>query len=203
MIVNSGHPDLPEIPKCHQKAFPKALSRRQGLRFVERMLERYIDNERGLIFHCTDDSVRIQSYCGGIITAESGLLGAVSCITQSAFGTFIISILTRPWLILHPENIKRIPLLIKNLFIKLRLIRRNSLHSWVLVVIGVNPSQQGRGIGSMLLKEFENLVKRTPKVRIIILSVKTSNLPALKAYRKNGWLIAEENDDVKLLKKHL
>jgi GNAT superfamily N-acetyltransferase len=63
-----------------------------------------------------------------------------------------------------------------------------------LVVIGVDPKYHGKGVGSLLLQEFERLAK-LDGVQKITLSVKPENLKAIKSYTKNGWLPADKNVD--------
>jgi ribosomal protein S18 acetylase RimI-like enzyme len=73
---------------------------------------------------------------------------------------------------------------------------------WGLVVIGVDPNYQGKGIGSALLQEFERLA-RIDKVNRISLSVKSTNLKAVKSYISNGWLINKTTIDSLNLMKNL
>jgi ribosomal protein S18 acetylase RimI-like enzyme len=65
---------------------------------------------------------------------------------------------------------------------------------WGLVVIGVDPAFQGKGIGSILLQEFEKLAKEDGVTRIN-LSVKKENSKAIKSYERNGWQILSSNLD--------
>ena len=55
-----------------------------------------------------------------------------------------------------------------------------------VVVIGVDPSFQGKGGGSMLLKEFEK-IGRNEGVEVLRLSVDPVNAQAIGAYKKNQW----------------
>ena len=56
-----------------------------------------------------------------------------------------------------------------------------------LIVIGLTKDNQGKGIGSTLLNEFEKRAKNNIDIKKISLSVKPENLNAIKAYSKNGW----------------
>jgi len=63
-----------------------------------------------------------------------------------------------------------------------------------LVVIGVSSDFHGKGIGSVLLKEFE---KKTAGMGIdkMGLAVRRVNEKALKSYQRNGWEISKEHPD--------
>lgn len=57
-----------------------------------------------------------------------------------------------------------------------------------LVVIGVNPDRQGKGYGSILLREFERRAVEDFGIKKLQLSVKINNTQAIKAYERNGWM---------------
>jgi GNAT superfamily N-acetyltransferase len=203
-IIISQLTDLGRLACCHKKAFPGSLSSHLGKRFIKKMLSWYIINDRGILFHVEDNN-KVIGYCGGIIIKRPGLPGAATSITQHSFKTFISAFLVRPWLIFHPENLKRISFIRRNLMYKLGLnkivnnktVNKNPIKfktSWGLVVIGVDPTYQGKGVGSLLLQEFEQLAK-SDGVKKITLSVKPENLKAIKSYTKNGWHSAAEKDD--------
>ncbi len=206
--------DLPEIVSCHKDAFPDSLSTKQGDRFISKMMEWYIVDERGVLFHIKDDKGDIAGYCGGIITRQPGLLGAVSSISQYAFNQFLLAYLRKPWLIVHPENIKKAPYIVRNLRIKLGLRRKVKkidqsgeqelfIPFMGLVVIGVRNSYHGKGFGSKLLREFENLARNQTGIELIKLSVKSSNTKAIKSYLRNGWEIKFDGLKTKGLEKRL
>ena len=167
------------------------------------MLSWYVVSERGILFHLLENK-EIIGYCGGIVIKKSGLPGAATSITQYCFKTFILSFIIRPWLVFHSENIKRFSFIKTNLMYKLGLKQLiiSNIHekiipfetSWGLVVIGVNPKYQGKGAGSVLLKEFEKLAKKDG-VQKISLSVKSINSQAIRAYAKNGWIAGYNDED--------
>ena len=197
--ITTKSKDLVNIVKCHKSAFPNALSSKMGNTFISKMMEWYIESERGVLFHIENKNKEIIGYCGGIITKQKGLHGAVTSISQYSFNTFLISYLKRPWLIFHPENIKKIPYIRRNIIIKLGLNKSDKINKnedfipfMGLVVIGLRKDNQGKGIGGILLNEFEKRAKEIYKVKKISLSVKLQNINAIKAYSKNGWKIGEQ-----------
>jgi ribosomal protein S18 acetylase RimI-like enzyme len=59
-----------------------------------------------------------------------------------------------------------------------------------LIVIGVDPDFQGKGYGSLLLREFE----RQSMIRgyhLMMLTVRTDNHQAIRAYERSGWRVVE------------
>lgn len=191
--------DLKNIVECHKSAFPNALSSKMGNTFISKMMEWYITSDRGILFHIENKNKEIIGYCGGIITKQKGLHGAVTSISQYSFNTFLISYLIRPWLIFHPENIKKITYIQRNIIVKLGLNKPeeiNKIEDFIpfmgLVVIGLRKDNQGKGIGGILLNEFENIAKNNNEIKKISLSVKLQNINAIKAYSKNGWKIGEQ-----------
>ena len=193
--------DLLNIVACHKSAFPDALSSQMGNAFILKMMEWYIKSDRGVLFHLENENNEIIGYCGGIMTKQKGLHGAVTIISQYSFNTFILSFLTRPWLIFHPENIKKIPTIKKNILLKFGLkkptetLNKNEFIPFMgLIVIGLKKENQGKGIGSILLNEFEKRAMNNNDIEKIILSVKPENINAIKAYVKNGWKIGKQSD---------
>ena len=205
--------DLTGIIICHKDAFPDALSSKQGSAFISKMMEWYITSERGVLFHVYDEQGEIAGYCGGIITKKPGLLGAVSSISQFAFNDFLKSYLRKPWLFLHPENLKKFPYIVKNLLIKFgikKIVKQVSTEKveefqafMGLVVIGVKNKYHGKGYGSILLQEFERIAREDRGIKRITLSVKASNSKAIKSYLRNGWCISKQDDQTKQLNKEI
>jgi GNAT superfamily N-acetyltransferase len=205
--------DLPEIVDCHKDAFPGSLSTKQGTPFISKMMEWYISSDRGVLFHVIDDNGEMAGYCGGIVTREPGLLGAISSITQYAFHVILKSYLRKPWLLFHLENLRKSPYIFKNLLIKFGLKKgviqvdsekKQEFQPFMgLVVIGVKNKYHGKGYGSILLQEFERLAKVDGGIRRIQLSVKVSNSKAIKSYLRNGWQVSRHDDKTKQLIKEI
>lgn len=205
--------DLSEIVNCHIDSFPDALSSKQGPAFISKMMEWYITSNRGVLFHVYDDKGAMVGYCGGIVTKKPGLLGAVSSISQYAFNDFLKSYIRKPWLLFHPENLKKAPYIVKNLLIKLGLKgvitqvqekENKEFQAFMgLVVIGVKKKYQGMGYGSVLLQEFERLATEDGGIVRIQLSVKAKNSKAIRSYLRNGWHVSKEDDKTKQLMKQI
>ena len=69
------------------------------------------------------------------------------------------------------------------------LIYRRLLHEYHILNLGVLPSRQKEGIGSIILKDFLNKLKN---ISTVFLEVKKSNFSAINLYRKNGFRICGE-----------
>lgn len=194
--------DLPSIADCHMAAFPKSLSTRLGRSYCSKMLSWYIESERGLLFHLLEGD-EVVGYCGGIINRIPGQHGSTTSMTQHAFRSLIISLLCKPWLIFHKEIRANIPLIVRNISLKLTRGRsvgmspapasnNNFIPTMGLVVIGVSPGRQGKGYGSALLKEFEGRARKEGFTRIS-LSVHKENHRAIEAYKRNGWIVGKDD----------
>jgi len=196
-IVFTRKCDIESIAACHRKAFPNSLSSKLQPSFSIKLLTWYLDNPRGVIFHI-EEKGEILGYCGGIKTNSPELEGSSTSMAQYTFKLMVQSLFFKPWLIFHEENFNRIPLILKNVLLKIGLKQKKKNISikldrfvpfWGLVVIGVIPSHQGKGIGSELLQEFERLAKAN-NIRRIYLSVKKENKKAIKSYEKNDWQVS-------------
>ena len=203
--------DLDAVARCHARAFPRAMATLQGHRFTRKMLEWYVVAERGTLFHIALGGSVI-GYCGGIRTHQPGLPGAFTSISQYAFWAFVRSYLTRPWLLLHPENLTKRKGIIRNLSIRMGLhsptntvdpaVERAFRSKWGLVVIGVDPRYHGAGYGAAMLQEFERLA-REDGAQWLELSVSSWNQKAIASYERNGWSVARRNGDSLVMTKDL
>jgi ribosomal protein S18 acetylase RimI-like enzyme len=203
--------DLPGLAQCQIRAFPESLSSRLGTRFCSKMLEWYIVADRGVLIHAVDEG-RIVGYCSGVVTKQVGQHGAATSIVQYAFSEFVSSFVRRPWLLFHPEMLEKRALILRNLRIKLRPVQpapSKELPSspkaptrWGLVGIGVVPECRGRGLGTLLLNEFERLA-RQDGVDEVRLSVKRENERAVQLYQRTGWQVAVTGSDFHEMSKPL
>lgn len=190
--------DLEKIALCHQLAFPQALSTRLGKKIVRKMLEWYLADPKRFLLWIEKDNQCI-GYVGGMVSDGSQVHGSASGMIQYAFNELFCALVVRPWLWFHPEIVSRYKLILKNIYFRLakynKPYKERKKHllsaSYVgLVVIGVNPIHQGKGLGSLLLKEFENQA-RSRGFSLLRLTVLKENNRAIEAYLKNGWGITE------------
>ncbi|MFN4299831.1 MAG: GNAT family N-acetyltransferase [Thermaurantimonas sp.] len=189
---------LPSLARCHAAAFPHSLSTALGQRYVAKMLSWYLSSDKTFIFHIEDEHGQCAGYCGGIVSDGTLGTGSASGMAQHTFTAAIWAFLTHPWVLFHPEVRAKWPLLWKNILMKLGLRRRVHFSPEQkekmarepqvgLVVIGVDPKYQGKGYGSLLLKEFERKAVEEFGIRNLQLSVLADNHKAIKAYERNGW----------------
>jgi ribosomal protein S18 acetylase RimI-like enzyme len=210
-IITASHKDLPRIAHCHIRAFPASLSSLLGPRYAAKMLEWYLTSDNKFLFHIEMDG-RVVGYCGGFVR-KGEPYGSSSGMTQYAFREGIRALLLRPWLVFHPKVRGNFRFLGRNLWYRVFPPRAqpaagdNSSHSRVstplndqqgsqsplsagLVVIGVDPGYQGKGLGSLLLQEFERRALAMG-CRHMHLTVEKENAPAIRAYERNGWQVVE------------
>ncbi len=206
-FIKTKHFDIDRIAECYVSAFPDTLSSKLGRKFLLKMFEWYVVSDRGFIFHSEQNNI-ITGFCGGIITKKPGLPGAITSISQYAFNTFVFSYLFKPHLIFHPQNLKKINYIIKNILIKLKIIKaekkvsKNNFQPFCgLVVIGVKKSFQGQGLGYKIMKEFERNARNLKGIKYISLTVKKENIKAINTYKKSGWSIDKKlNNSIKFIK---
>jgi len=197
-IKKSKNENIRDIATCHRQAFGDSLSSKLGLKHCMKMMSFYIEDERGILYHASDNG-KIIGYCGGLMNTKPGQPGSATSMIQFSFKSIILSILVRPWLLFQKEIRHNISLIAKNIKLKLfknlvkaRHVPDNVVSEFVpsigLVVIGVLPEQQGKGYGSLLLNEFEHFAQKEG-FKKMVLSVKKDNHKAIRAYERNGWTI--------------
>lgn len=203
VIQDSQAIDLKKIAKCHIAAFPKSLSSRLGLAYCVKMLEWYLTSDNKFLFHIIlEDGVA--GYCGGFMR-KGELHGSSTGMTQHASKVGILALLLRPWLLVHPKITRNYKFIWRNILLLFSRKQsnkpaENSNRGFPieltagLVVIGVDPKYQGKGFGSILLKEFEKKAIAMNCSRLI-LTVESSNKKAILAYQHNGWVSGQEKDD--------
>lgn len=204
-IINCTQQDIDAVSDCHLLAFPDSIAVKLGKGFVCKMLEWYISAPNKFLFMVQVDSKCI-GYCGGYLMDGTDTYGASSGMTQFGFAAAVKAMLLRPWLFLHPDVRARYPFIARNLLRKLsniiipkQPVRKTDMQeigeniplTAGLVVIGVNPVWQGKGVGSVMQQEFEKIAIRMGAKRLQ-LSVRTNNSQAIKSYQKNGYSICRE-----------
>ena len=184
------------MARCHRAAFPNALSSLMGQKYVEKMLEWHVVDDRAFIFFLKENNKCI-GYCGGLIYDGKSPIGSASSMIQHSYNAAVMAMLLRPWLFVHPKFLIKYRLVFRNIWRRAR--KQLGYPQKVgpppasipphtgLIVIGVDPTFQGKGYGGVLLQEFERKSKEMGFDHLM-LTVQTDNHQAIKSYCRNGWL---------------
>ena len=212
MIKYAATDDLHKIAKCHIAAFPKSVTSMLGEKVVASMLKWYLSATNKFLFYVEENNL-VQGYCGGFIMDGSDAYGSGSGMTQFGFNQAAGSFARKPWLLLHPAVRKKYQFILKNIMRKVGLLKeqpmavaspkpKNEPLTAGLVVIGVIPNLQQKGLGTLLQQEFERKAIKMSAKRLS-LSVRKQNEKAIKSYTKNGYLISDENETSFIMTKDL
>lgn len=212
MIQYACSKDLNKISKCHIAAFPKSISSELGEKVVASMLQWYLSSPNKFLFYIEEEGIVI-GYCGGVLNDGSDSYGSSSGMTQFGFKDAALSFMRKPWLLFHPEVRSKYPFIITNILRKIGLrkdsprkkIISNSEQKFItagLVVIGVRPHFQGKGLGSLLLQEFERKAIEMGAERLA-LTVRKENESAIISYLRNGYLKSLEKENSLQMTKNL
>ena len=184
--------ELEETAHCHMSAFPSSFSTKLGISYVIKMLEWYIVSKDRFLLSITIEN-KIVGYVGG---AKGS--GSTSGMLQYAYWKGFTAIITRPYLFFSYSFLSNISLISKNIrkrifqrgnkviFSEMKIPQGSMDLSVGLILIGVDPNHRREGVGSALIKAFIDNAKRLGGSHGH-LSVKTSNINAISAYKKNGW----------------
>lgn len=192
-IVIAKEGDIEKIATCYIAAFPNTLSSALGLDYVKVMLKWYLSGDSTFLFYLEVNDQCV-GFCGGMIRT-TGTMGSASSMAQYSFNAAIKAFFIKPWLIFHPEVRAKYKFIVKNIL--RRFMKESTKRDIIpasnysgLVVIGVDPSFQGKGYGSKLLEGFEQF-SRQRKLKRMVLSVKSDNAQAITSYRKNNWVVTK------------
>lgn len=198
MLLKAQEKDLAAIAKCHQKAFPDSLTSKMGIHYLSKIFSWYLSTDKAFLFFLKEDD-QVVGYAGGIIVDGTLAHGSASSLTQHTFDDAIKALMIRPWLLLHKDFISRYALFTRNIVTRFRnKFVEEEVRSAVapkephvgLVVIGVDPTFQGKGYGSALLQEFEKQTLEYGFTKMT-LTVNTDNIKAILSYSRNGWVAAK------------
>jgi ribosomal protein S18 acetylase RimI-like enzyme len=202
LIKPTHHNDLDLVAECHILAFPGSLSSALGKKYVSKMLTWYLESDRKFLFH-HEENGKVIGYCGGILNDEFSTETSSSGMLQNSIEDAFYGILKRPRLLFHKEIIRRYPLILINIKRKLFGVSKERVDKWKqklkesdpylgLIVIGVSKKNQGNGIGTSLLQEFEKYALHYG-VKKLSLTVNSKNYWAIGSYKKNGWSIGSQS----------
>jgi len=193
-VRSSSIEDLNKLSQCYINSFPDSLSSKLGSSYVKKMLSWYIENNNAFIFHIEDNGC-CKGFIGGSIE-NVNLYGSSSSMAQHAFYSGILSLLIRPHLFFSKKIRLKYNFLWKNILYKTKRKSptrksNNKPVSLGLIVICVDPDWQGKGIGKVLLDEFDRKGYELD-INRLHLSVSSSNSVAISFYKKNGWVVKDE-----------
>lgn len=214
MIKYATASDLPKIARCHVAAFPDSVTSLLGPNVVASMLQWYLSAPNKFLFFTEENGI-CTGYCGGFILDGSDAYGSGSGMTQFGFNTALTAFMRKPWLLFHPEIRKKYAFIYTNVLRKLGLKKEQPKASLPqknkaenepltagLVVIGVMPNLQQKGLGSLLQQEFERKAIAMGAQRLS-LSVRTKNDKAIRSYQRNGYSIQREEGPSYIMTKML
>lgn len=188
--------DLVRIAQCHKTVFPSALTSKMGINYLTKIFSWYLSTDKAFLFFIQHNE-KVVGYAGGIFVDGTLEHGSASSITQYTFNDAIKALFFHPWLLLHPDFLKRYRFFTRNILTRfVNKFKKNKIRTASqqvephtgLVVIGVDPSFQGKGYGTMLLKEFEKITIESG-FRKMVLTVNPNNTNAIQSYSRNGWII--------------
>ncbi len=195
-LVKSLPSHLVKISKCHRNCFANSFSTKAGKAYIIKTFEWFLVVENRFLFHVESEN-EVIGYCGGFRSSFAGD-GSTSGMLQYAMKEAMQGLIRKPYLLFHPDLLKRYPLIFKNIFRRIFNSKKNiptTIHhdnaKIGLVVIGVHPDYRGKGVFELLMQNFEEECKKRNVTRIT-LSVKASNARAIAAYKKAGWQIASQ-----------
>lgn len=210
-VLNATFENLPRLAQCHRAAFPSTLSSAMGQKYVEKMLEWYLVDDRAFLFMLEEDNA-IVGYCGGLKFDGTARVGSASSMIQHSYNQAVKAFITRPWLFFHPEFLSKYQLVGRNVFKRIKNVlgitdkalpeaKLPDPHTG-LIVIGVHPDVLGKGYGSRLLQEFERITTGLGFSKMM-LTVKTDNKLAIKSYLRNGWITTRMEGNSTTMEKQL
>lgn len=212
MITYATQHDLYKIAKCHIAAFPKSVTSLLGEKVVASMLQWYLSAPNKFLFY-VEENGKVTGYCGGFLMDGSDAYGSGSGMTQFGFNQAAGAFALRPWLLLHPEVRNKYSFILTNVARKLGLKKeqpmavaqpkpKNEPLTAGLVVIGVVPNLQQKGLGTLLQQEFERKAIEMGAKRLS-LSVRKQNEKAIRSYTRNGYVKRDENETSFIMVKEL
>jgi len=204
--------DLDIISICHIAAFPDSITSKLGVKVVSQMLSWYMSGSNKFLFW-VEENEKCIGYCGGYIIDGSDKYGAASGMMQTSFDEIAMALMKKPWLLFHPEILKKATFILRNTLRKLGLKKEkaqqasptienmNNPLTAGLIVIGVLPDLQKKGVGSFLQDEFERKSKEMG-AKQLQLSVKSQNHTAIKSYKRNGYeIVCQDKSSLGMIKK--
>ena len=120
-----------------------------------------------------------------LVAEQDGEILAVALLQQNDFSilSYLLNGVIKLFRYISPRNfLKYLDLVDRS---EEHLKKSNSF-DWYLMLLAVNPSVKGQGVGSALLYEFIKLCKNKA-VQRILLEVRADNISAIRLYERHGF----------------
>ena len=181
-LVEIDRLNLRGAVEAHLEAFKDRPSGKLGRRYGERFLLWFADYPQGLALAVTEgDTVH-----GYVVGAP---VGYQRKLNRDLFFTVLGATILKPWLLFTAGYVRIVYNKLKSM-LGMKVIQDEPADYpqpvISLVGIGVSASSRGKGVGRMLMDEFERR-SREMGMKTMRLSVHRDNTAANKLYRKSGW----------------
>lgn len=173
--------DVEEIVKIHNSAFENFFLTSLGDRFLKFYYEAFVNSSLGIVL-CAVDGGNILGFAA---TAKCSKGFNLQLLKTNLCRFFLIAL---RFLFVSPKSLVR---LAKNLTKKTNTIDDNAEYA-ELYSIGVYNTQQGKGIGKMLLMETENKLLSLGITKISLTTDFNDNDSAINFYTKMGYEVLYE-----------
>ena len=185
-------PDINAAARLHCQAFPGSRSTKLGWPYVRKMFRWFVTHQPGLSLVARKDG-EIVGYVVGAVDGYGRKL------FRYAFFEVLLGLVIHPGLWFQRETFLLWRSYLKGLFPQ-KASNPTQLEDGPVVVraalagIGVDPEQQGGGIGSALVVAFEDAARELG-VGKLTLSVDKDNRSARRLYDRHGWHVDSENKE--------
>ena len=211
-IVYAKREDLPAIARIHKQAFPDSFSTLLGQTYRAKMLDWYFSTNKTFILVAKATDGSIAGYVTGMVQDGTLKTGSASGMAQHSFNQGIISFALRPWLLFHKEMRRKFKFIIRNIKRKflseppppVKTLQNEPRRATLgLVIIAVSTQFAGMGVGSALMRKFEEAAISDYHIPDVYLTVETDNDRAIKTYEKAGWVRMRQDGHNYRYEKHL
>ncbi len=190
--------DLLEIGRCHIISFPGEFMSQMGICWLKSLYNEFIKHPRGISLVAVDNENNIIGFAfgGERKIRDTFLKNAVYKYCFLIFFKFLTCKIIRKKLIRHLAHIFRS----KGHEGNSKDEESDQGLQGSLLSIGVSPRAQAKGVGTLLVQNFEQHAKNMGFNKMM-LTVRKDNLKAIQFYKKNGWNeISEIETEKKFIK---
>lgn len=170
--------------KVHLEAFRGYANTKLGRRYVKQFLLWFSRCKGGIALVAVDGG----EVLGYVVGAPAGY---GSALNRELFPLVAAQALLRPWLVVDRRFVRAAWAKLKSVFSgRPSAVRQPPPvppeQTMSLVGIGTRSAHRGRGVGTLLISDFERLA-REKGMRMLRLTVYADNAAARRAYERSGW----------------